>query len=273
MVQPTHPPCGNPRRVEIYGGLREKRRETAPHALAAPPSPRKRQSQRHALSPLASRPLPTALTPSPLPCPTRGRGRVGSPREGKSGQPGRPPRVSRLTPPLKGRESRNRLAPPSPCPAQPAGRAGRRPPPAHPLPAGRVPSPHRPVALAVALPCPRKRNSRQTSRRPDIRPPSPHCHDSPHNQFSPVCVILLAMSKGCSISKSILRSWGGDRAKNNHKEEEESLTGLHRPFRPSRFKMENLFVTMVPPCPDDAIEAREAERDDDEDGDLCIHDD
>ncbi|MQL81114.1 hypothetical protein Taro_013571, partial [Colocasia esculenta] len=216
-----------------------KRRETAPDALAAPPSPRKRQSQRRALSPLAARPLPTALTPSSLPCPTRGRGRVGSPREGKSGQPGRPPRVSRLAPPLKGRASRNRLAPPSPCPAEPAGRAGRRPPAAHPLPAGRVPSPHRPVALAVALPCPRKRKSRQTACRPDVRPPSPHCHGSPRDQFSPVCVILLAMSKGCSFSKSILRSWGGDRAKNNHKEEEESLTGLHRPFRPSRFKMAN----------------------------------
>ncbi|MQL91167.1 hypothetical protein Taro_023773 [Colocasia esculenta] len=185
---------------------------------------------------------PLALSPPPssLPCPTRGRGRVGSPREGKSGQPGLPPCVSRLAPPLKGRASRNRLAPLSPCPAQPAGRAGRRPPAAHPLPAGRVPSPHRPVALAVALPCPRKRKSKQTARRPDERPPSPHCHGSPRDQFSPVCVILLAMSKGCSFSKSILRSWGGDRAKNNHKEEEESLTGLHRPFRPSRFKMENV---------------------------------
>ncbi|MQL73166.1 hypothetical protein Taro_005512, partial [Colocasia esculenta] len=29
----------------------------------------------------------------------------------------------------------------------------------------------------------------------------------------------------------------------------------------------------VPPCPDHAIEAREADRDDDEDEDLCIHDD
>ncbi|MQL95450.1 hypothetical protein Taro_028110, partial [Colocasia esculenta] len=180
------------------------------------------------------------LTPSPLPYPTRRRGRVGSPREGKSGQPGRPPRVSRLAPPLKGRASRNRLALPSPCLAQPAGRVGRRPPAAHPLPAGRVPSPHRPVALAIALPCPRKRKSKQTTRRPDVRPPSPHCHGSPRDQFSPVCVILLAMSKGCSFSKSILRSWGGDRAKNNHKEEEESLTGLHRPFRPSRFKMANV---------------------------------
>ncbi|MQM03298.1 hypothetical protein Taro_036079 [Colocasia esculenta] len=32
-------------------------------------------------------------------------------------------------------------------------------------------------------------------------------------------------------------------------------------------------IYAVPPCPDDAIEAREAERDEDEDEDLCIQDD
>ncbi|MQM21390.1 hypothetical protein Taro_054429 [Colocasia esculenta] len=32
-------------------------------------------------------------------------------------------------------------------------------------------------------------------------------------------------------------------------------------------------IYAVPPCPDHAIEAREADKDDDEDEDLCIHDD
>ncbi|MQM12056.1 hypothetical protein Taro_044965 [Colocasia esculenta] len=33
------------------------------------------------------------------------------------------------------------------------------------------------------------------------------------------------------------------------------------------------YARHVPPCPDHAIEAREDDRDDDEDEDLCIHDD